>query len=131
MTLYSPIMKVGFYRALTALNTKTKQQFIILRRLNSYNGDLTNHSWTAEEGQQPVDQSFQLLYDNLWWVDEDGLQTGQSCQMNVLIRTRQGLQQQRKKLHRNRTLMITGTYQLESFRTSIRAALCYSPLEVQ
>lgn len=25
--LYTPIMKVGFYRALAALNTKTKQQF--------------------------------------------------------------------------------------------------------
>lgn len=70
----------------------------------SFQGNLTNHDWTRDEGQQPVDQSLQLLYENLWWVDEDRLQTRQSGQLDALIRIRQSLQQQSEKLDKDKLL---------------------------
>lgn len=58
----------------------------------------SDHCWAAGEGQQPVDQSLQLLDEDLGRVDEDGLQAGQSGELDALVGTRQGLQQQRQEL---------------------------------
>lgn len=58
----------------------------------------SDHCRAAGEGQQPADQSLQLLEEDLGWVDEDGLQAGQSGELDALVGTRQGLQQQRQEL---------------------------------
>lgn len=62
------------------------------------NGSESDHCWAGGEGQQPADQSLQLLDEDLGRVDEDGLQTGQSGELDALVGTRQGLQQQRQEL---------------------------------
>ena len=62
---------------------------------------VTDHGRTGDEGQQPAEQSLQLLYESRRWVDEDGLQAGQGGQLDALIGTRQGLQQQGQELDRD------------------------------
>lgn len=89
-------------------------------------GGLTHHGWAADEGQQPVDQSLQLLNERLRRVNEDGLQTGQSGQLDALIGTRQGLQQQSEELRGNRNTadesesFIKGTIKRELLRVTHR-----------
>lgn len=58
----------------------------------------SDHCWAAGEGQQPADQSLQLLDEDLGRVDEDGLQAGQRGELDALVGTRQGLQQQGQEL---------------------------------
>lgn len=58
----------------------------------------TDHGRTGGEGQQPADQSLQLLDERRWRVGEDRVQTGQSGQLDALVGTRQGLQQERQEL---------------------------------
>lgn len=71
---------------------------ISITRLHMKTVSESDHCWAGGEGQQPADQSLQLLDEDLGRVDEDGLQAGQSGELDALVGTRQGLQQQRQEL---------------------------------
>lgn len=62
----------------------------------------THHGWTTDEGQQPAHQRLKLLDQDLRRVFEDRFQAGQSGQLDALVGTRQGLQQQRQELDEGR-----------------------------
>lgn len=62
---------------------------------------LAHHDGTGGEGQQPADQSLQLLDEGRGGLHQDGLQAGQGGQLDGVVRTQQGLQQKRQQLDRH------------------------------
>lgn len=62
---------------------------------------VSDHCWAGGESHQSADQSLHLLDQDLRRVDEDGLQAGQSGELDALVGTGQGLQKQRQELNTN------------------------------